>query len=58
MKPIKLNASNLKKYDSALVMTDHSDVDYRFLAKNLRLIFDTRNIFSRLGIRSKNKIKL
>ncbi len=58
MKPIKLNGSNLKKYDCALVMTDHSNVDYKFLADNLKLIFDTRDIFSRLGIRSRSIIKL
>jgi UDP-N-acetyl-D-glucosamine dehydrogenase len=58
MKPIKLDRKSLKKYDCALVMTGHSGVDYRFLANNLKLVFDTRNIFKRAGIRSKNIIKL
>ena len=58
MRPIKLRNENLKKYDCTLVMADHSNVDYKFLANKLKLIFDTRNIFSRLNIKSKNIIKL
>ncbi len=58
MKPIKLNAKFLKKYDCALVTADHSGIDYKFLAGKLKLIFDTKNIFGRLGIRSRKIIKL
>jgi len=58
MKPMQINKSNLKKIDCAVIVTDHSNVDYRFLAKNLKLILDTRNIFNRLKIKSKNIVKL
>lgn len=58
MKPVKLDKRTLKKYDCALVMTDHSNVDYKFLTDNLKLIFDTRNVFARRGIKSKSIINL
>ncbi|OGW76144.1 MAG: UDP-N-acetyl-D-glucosamine dehydrogenase [Omnitrophica bacterium RBG_13_46_9] len=58
MKPIKLDKRELEGFDCALVLTDHSGIDYRFLASNLKLIFDTRNIFGRLGIKSRNIVKL
>lgn len=58
LKREKIDKHTLKKFDCALVLSDHSDMDYKFMAKNIRLILDTRNIFSRLGIKSKNIIKL
>jgi len=58
MKPAKINEKSLKGFDAALLLTDHSNLNYKNLAKNLRLILDTRNIFSKLGIKSKNIIKL
>lgn len=42
---IDLSAANLKKYDCAVIVTDHSGVDYDLLRKNSRLIFDTRNFY-------------
>ena len=58
LKCTKINKKVLKRSDCALVVTDHSNIDYKFIAKNIRLILDTRNIFDRLGIKSKNKVKL
>ncbi|GAF88600.1 unnamed protein product, partial [marine sediment metagenome] len=58
MKPIAMNAKMLKKFDCAILITDHTKLDYRLLAKNSRVILDTRNIFARLGISGKNIIKL
>ncbi|MBU1726078.1 MAG: UDP-N-acetyl-D-glucosamine dehydrogenase, partial [Candidatus Omnitrophica bacterium] len=35
----------LKDFDCVIIATDHSAVDYKFLLKNAKLIFDTRNIY-------------
>ncbi|MFH1791054.1 MAG: nucleotide sugar dehydrogenase [Candidatus Omnitrophota bacterium] len=51
-------AKELKTYDGAVLAVDHTDVDYKQLAAGLRVILDTRNVFEKLGIRSKNIIKL
>ena len=42
---IKLKQANLAKFDCAVVITDHSNVDYDFILKNSSLIFDTRNVY-------------
>ena len=39
-----LTAKGLKSKDLVVVTTNHSSVDYEFVAKNARLIFDTRNV--------------
>ena len=54
----KITQNLLKKQDIVVVVTDHSNVNYEFIAKNADLIFDTRNIFERKGIKSKNIITL
>ncbi len=58
MKPISLNKETLKTFDIAILLADHSGMDYKFFAEHLKRILDTRNIFERLGIKAKNIIKL
>ncbi|MBI4375211.1 MAG: nucleotide sugar dehydrogenase, partial [Elusimicrobia bacterium] len=36
---------SLPKADICLILTDHSTVDYKTIAKNYKLILDTRNVF-------------
>ncbi len=43
MKSVKLTLREIKKYDAIVILTDHSAFDYQFIAKNARLIVDTRN---------------
>jgi UDP-N-acetyl-D-glucosamine dehydrogenase len=43
LKSIKNTPENIKKYDLVLILTDHSGVNYDDLAKNARLVLDTRN---------------
>ena len=43
IKSVTLSSKELKKYDVVLILTDHSDYDYNFIIKNVRLIVDTRN---------------
>jgi UDP-N-acetyl-D-glucosamine dehydrogenase len=39
-----------------MIITDHSDLDYRGVVENAQLIFDTRNATN--GIRSDNIVRL
>ena len=43
MRSIDWTAEALKKFDVALIATDHCQVDYELLVKNMPLIIDTRN---------------
>ena len=44
-KSIKLNSKSLKKYDCAVIVTDHSNIDYKLIKENSKLIVDTRNVY-------------
>ncbi len=56
LKSIKLNKINLAKFDCAIIITDHSIIDYDFLLENSSLIFDTRNVYAK--VKHKKIIKL
>lgn len=43
MKSVPLTPANLRKYDVVLISTDHSCYDYAMIAKNAKLVVDTRN---------------
>jgi UDP-N-acetyl-D-glucosamine dehydrogenase len=43
-KSVSLSAKKIKDYDAVLIVTAHRDVDYELIAKNARLIVDTRNV--------------
>jgi UDP-N-acetyl-D-glucosamine dehydrogenase len=45
LKGTALTRQNLKKADCVVLVTDHSGVDYDFVRKNSKLIFDTRNVY-------------
>ncbi|MDD5583979.1 MAG: nucleotide sugar dehydrogenase [Candidatus Omnitrophica bacterium] len=47
IKGIALNKNILKTFDCVVVVTDHSSIDYAFVKKNAKLIFDTRNIYKK-----------
>jgi len=53
---INLDYSKLQYWDCVLLLTDHSCYDYDIIAKNARLIFDTRNAFKKFN--NLNIIKL
>ena len=53
---ICLSASALKKYDCVLIATDHTRVDYGFILKNAKLIFDIRNVYG--PVKNKKVFKL
>lgn len=49
---VNLSVENLSSYDLVLLSTDHDNFDYPFIAKNSKLIVDTRNAFERHGIKN------
>lgn len=55
---VKLSPEMVKKQDLVVILTDHTDVDYKMVAKHAKMIFDTRNILGKLGIKGSNIIKL
>ena len=53
-----LTPSLIKKQDVVLIVSDHSCLDYRMIARSAPLVFDTRDVFARNGITGDNIIKL
>jgi len=47
LKSVILSRDELKKYDCVVIITNHSKVNYDFLRKNSKLIFDTRNVYKK-----------
>lgn len=45
LKCITFNKEALEKFSAVIIATDHTSVDYEFLLKHSRIIFDTRNAF-------------
>jgi len=45
-------------WDLAIVLTDHDAVDYALLAETVPLVFDTRGVYRRLGLRPGNVVAL
>ncbi len=56
LQAIALTKENLHKFDCVVIATDHSDINYKFILKNARMIFDTRNVYSK--IKDKKVIRL
>jgi len=49
MKSTALNARTLKNQDAVLVITDHSNIDYGLIAKESKLVYDTRNALAKFS---------
>ncbi|MBT8418249.1 MAG: nucleotide sugar dehydrogenase [Silicimonas sp.] len=47
---VPLTTDELALFDAVVLTTDHSAPDYGQVAKSSKLIFDTRNVFVKLGI--------
>ena len=45
LESIILNKNNLRKFDCVIIGTDHSGLDYHFILRNSRFVFDTRNVY-------------
>jgi UDP-N-acetyl-D-glucosamine dehydrogenase len=44
LRSIELKKNNLEKFDCVVIATDHTSLDYAFILRNSKLIFDTRNV--------------
>ena len=49
LESIALSKRMLGSFDCVIVATDHSMVDYSFILKHSKLIFDTRNVYQGYG---------
>ena len=58
LKSKTLKRNFVKGQDCVVLATDHSAFDYGWIAKNSRLVFDSRNAFKSNGIKNKKIIKL
>lgn len=52
-----INSADIAAYDAVLISTDHDDVDYSEIARNAKLIVDSRNVFARLGLPMDHVVK-
>ncbi|MDX9715159.1 MAG: nucleotide sugar dehydrogenase [Dissulfurispiraceae bacterium] len=57
MKSVRLTSELLKKADIVLLLTDHTDYDYKFIAKHANCIIDTRNAFAKNKVKSSKIVK-
>jgi UDP-N-acetyl-D-glucosamine dehydrogenase len=57
MRSVGLTAEALAAADAILISTDHDDVDYELVARQGKLILDTRNIMARLGLFGASVVK-
>lgn len=57
LESIELTKENISKYDLIILSTDHDAFDYKMIAKNSKLIIDTRNAFEKKNLAGKNIYK-
>ena len=51
-----LDAVTIKSFDASVIVTDHSNIDFKIISENSSLVIDTRNVFHH--IKSDNIIRL
>jgi UDP-N-acetyl-D-glucosamine dehydrogenase len=54
----KLSKALLNSADLVVILTDHTEYDYKWIVANSKVLFDTRNATGRAKIRSKKVIRL
>jgi UDP-N-acetyl-D-glucosamine dehydrogenase len=47
-------SDDLSRFQVAVVLTDHSGIDYAKLAERVEVVFDTRGVYRRLGLEAAN----
>ncbi len=52
LKSVSFNQDSFKDSDCVIIVTDHSNVDYKFIADNSPLVVDTRNVLKDVKDRS------
>jgi UDP-N-acetyl-D-glucosamine dehydrogenase len=56
LKCIALDRDSLQRFDCAIIATDHTSLDYRFILDNSRSIFDCRNVYEGLNSRKVTRL--
>ncbi len=56
LRSVRLTKSILKNSDCVLILTDHSNIDYKFIVTNSRFVFDARNALRHIDF-NRNKIE-
>lgn len=56
MRSVDFSAKNLKQFDSVIIATDHTNVDYEALCRHVPLIIDTRNVTAQVSNKYKCKV--
>jgi len=56
LKSIELKSAIIEKFDCVVIATNHSSLNYNFILKHSKLIFDSRNVYK--GIKGKKIIVL
>lgn len=54
---IQLSAEHVANYDAVLIATDHDSVDYRLVVEFAKIVVDTRNVCTRLGLSFPHVVK-
>ncbi|CAN5261777.1 hypothetical protein BH10PSE9_BH10PSE9_04070 [soil metagenome] len=54
---IPLTTEALQSCHTALIVTDHDDVDYEAVVRHASLVVDTRNVCERRGLKAQNIVK-
>ena len=57
MTSMALTPESLSRFDLALVITDHDNVDYAMIAESVPIIVDTRNVIARKSIACRHLVK-
>ncbi len=57
-KSVGLTKEKIKQKDLVLIITDHTNVNYKMVVENAKMIFDTRNITKNFNNNGQNIIKL
>ncbi len=55
---VSLTKTVLSSNDCVILVTDNTCVNYKEVSEHAKLVFDTRNVFSKLNIKNRNVVKL
>jgi UDP-N-acetyl-D-glucosamine dehydrogenase len=55
---VPLTEETLAAADCAAIITDHSNLDYNWIAQHSQLLFDSRNVTSAKNINQPNIVRL
>jgi UDP-N-acetyl-D-glucosamine dehydrogenase len=58
MKSVPVFNAAVKAADCVVLITDHKEMDYASVAADAKLIFDTRNVFHKLGYTDEKIVRL